>query len=210
MDNFVVWAADVGSISSGRFGWCRASLGIRDIEGMGTDIQAFVRGIADDLAESGQVALGFECPLFVPIRDDPLELTCARLGEGNRPFSAGAGSCSLVTGLVEYTWVFQRLRHLSQVSIQPTFEWTSFVSQSANLFIWEAFVSRQNKRDEIVAHIEDAETAAHTFLRSYPDIEQANAVTAQTPFSLIGASLLRSGLTNDLSFLHESCIVIRG
>jgi hypothetical protein len=37
----------------------------------------------------------------------------------------------------------------------------------------------------------------------------ANAVTADRPFSLLGAALLWSGTTDDLDRLREPCLVIK-
>jgi hypothetical protein len=53
----------------------------------------------------GPPALGFEAPMFIPIRADQKRLTAARKGESrmgmpSRPFSASAGATALVTGLV--------------------------------------------------------------------------------------------------------------
>lgn len=60
---------------------------------------------------NGPLALGFEAPMFVPIRTDPKRLTAARSGEvgkglPSRPFSASAGATSLVIGLVVVSSIF--------------------------------------------------------------------------------------------------------
>ena len=65
----------------------------------------------------GPLALGFEAPMFVPIRTDPERLTAARNGEfgkglPSRPFSASAGATSLVTGLVVVSYILNTLRPL--------------------------------------------------------------------------------------------------
>jgi len=207
MINLIVWAADIGSVRRNRFGWCRASRQQESIDTtIGTDILAFARGVADDLSDSKKIAIGFECPLFIPVADNPLCLTSARQGEGNRAWSAGAGAAVLATGLAECVWIFEKIRLLTDVPIQPTFSWEKLLSQEANLFIWEAFVSGSSKAS---SHWGDAETATRTFWAGYPEIAKANAVTAQNPYSLVGAALLRSGLTTDLSVLSEQCIVIK-
>jgi hypothetical protein len=56
------------------------------------------------------VALGFECPLFVPLNLQPEALTTARSGEGSRPWSAGAGCGALATGLVQVAWILRKIR----------------------------------------------------------------------------------------------------
>ena len=66
---------------------------------LGSSIAELVRLVADDLHSGALVALGFECPLFVPLRERAEELTSGRHGDGNRPWSAGAG-CAVLAVLV--------------------------------------------------------------------------------------------------------------
>ena len=65
---------------------------------------------AIDLAARRPVALDFECPLYVPVPANPADLGKARKNEGNRSWSAGAGSGAMATGLVEAAWVLRKLR----------------------------------------------------------------------------------------------------
>jgi hypothetical protein len=203
----VVWVADVGSVKQGHFAWCRATHG--KAHRTERDILQFAAGIAEDLAEGSKVALGFECPLFVPVTDDPEVLTRGREGDEGRPWSAGPGPAALACGLTECVWVFEKIHQLllgRGVSVQATFDWQQFVIGDANLFVWEAFVTGAAKGE---SDLNDAEIAAATFWSKYPDIIKANAVRADNPFSLVAAALLRSGLTKDLSMLRQPCIVIR-
>ncbi len=208
MKNIVVWAADIGSIKTERFGWYRAEDKRYPGRG-GTDINEFIEGIKDDMTKKKKVAIGFECPLFVPITDKPEDLTKAREGENNRPWSAGAGCGSLATGLTECVWIFERIRE-SNVDIKPSFSWKVFLSNESNFFIWESFVTSSSKGE---THPIDAKKAVETFLdilEKYPDgIEKGNSVKAQNPYSLVGAGLLRAGLTTNLKLLSEPCIVIK-
>lgn len=198
-----VWAVDVGSVKKHNLGWCR----IRGDElAVGHDIHQLVRGIASDLTDDLQVALGFECPLFVPVPDDPVDLTSARRGKGARSWSAGAGASALATGLTECVWILEQVRRTTSTSITPTLDWGEFLAGRANLFLWEAFVTGVAKG---LSHHGDAEIAALSFRDELPHIAEANTVTAANPHSLIGAALLRSGLTTDVTFLFRSCVVIR-
>ena len=208
MESIIVYCADIGSIKNSRFGWCRGKH-ICEITAneSGNDINEFVEKIKGDLLRGKKVALGFECPLFVPITNNPVNLTSARNGEGNRPWSAGAGSGALAVGLVEAAWIFQKIKEFNSVVIKPTFSWNAFVNKDYNLFIWEAFISGKIKAD---THAGDAEIAVEAFKRAYPNIEQANSVTADNPYSLVAAAILRSGLSNDITLLQEPCIVIKG
>lgn len=203
--NIVVWAADIGSVRQDRFGWCRATSPEQSVTGR--DIHAFVEGITSDLSNCTKVALGFECPLFVPVADDPQALTNARQGENNRAWSAGAGSGSLATGLTICAWVFEKIHRLVRAPVQCTVDWPVFISTEANLFVWEAFVSGAAKA---TSHHGDAEIAAQAFWAKYPNIAEANSITAQNPYSLVGAALLWAGLTKDSFILSQPCIVIKG
>lgn len=81
--DLAVYAVDVGSIPQKRLGWARA-----DVPGGGvdpeaqTDIERLVDAAVADLAAGGAVALGFECPLYVPVPADSQLLGKARKGTG--------------------------------------------------------------------------------------------------------------------------------
>ena len=205
MCNIIIWVADVGSITKNRFGWCR-----KEVEGdavtVGQDIKCFTEGIAEDMSLGRRVALGFECPLFVPVTDEPQGLTKARHGEGNRPWSAGAGAGALAVGLSESVWVLTRINMLSLIPVQVTLNWDDFYRGDKNLFIWEAFVSRNEKG---VSDCDDALIAANSFSRYFPKIQCASCVEAENPFSLIGAAIVRSGLAKDTTLLSQPVVVIK-
>ena len=97
MPGLVVFCADVGSVKRGRFGWARGQPQSDDFL-LEDSIEKLVQAVADDLRSGALVALGFECPLFVPLRERPEELTSGRRGDGNRPWSAGAGCAVLAVG----------------------------------------------------------------------------------------------------------------
>src|SRR5258708_3104805 len=198
----IVWVADIGSVRKHNFAWCRDD---STVPITGIDITLFAHGIANDLSHNHSVAIGFECPLFIPITESPQDLTDGRPGEGNRPWSAGAGSSSLTTGLAECVWIFEKLHTLAQAPLNPTFDWHTFTKGTANLFIWEAMITSSTKGK---SHPDDAQIAAHTFWQHYPDIDQANTLTAVHPYSLVGAALLRARLSTNLQLLFEPCIVI--
>lgn len=206
MSDLVIWCADIGSVKKKNFGWCRAELSKDNNFSIGTSIEDFADGIAKDLSKGYKVALGFECPLFLPIPDDPLFLTSARKGEKDRAWSAGAGCGALATGLTETTWILSRIKEVAKAEIMVTFSWEEFMGGNFNLFIWEAFVSKDSKS---TTHTGDAEVAVKTFINEYPHIVQANAVTAENPYNLVAAALLRAGISDDVGMLSESCIVIK-
>ena len=171
------------------------------------DIRKFTERIASDLDYNRPVALGFECPLFVPVPDDPERLTCARDGEGTRAWSAQAGAYSLVAGLSQTVWILTQIQNKIMTNPPVHFTWSAFRKSNAALFLWEAFITGKSKTD---THTGDAKLAVNQFYRCLPNPEAHNAITCSNPRSLIGAALLQSGLTDDLSLLNKPCLVIHG
>jgi alkylated DNA nucleotide flippase Atl1 len=205
----VIYAADIGSIASGNFGWARLDpgQGTPQVErNDGTEIAELVDAVAHDLdVEERGVALGFECPLFVPVPEDPFLLGTARFGEGNRPFSGGPGTGALVTGLVQTAWILRSLRERCPEAV--TFlDWDEFTGAGRGLYLWEAFVTGKAKG---AAHVDDALIAANTFRDALPNPPAANAVEAERPLSLIGSAVLWSGWSTELALLHKPCLVLK-
>jgi len=199
--------ADVGSVSKGNFGWAVCVPPKEcDVVDRLASIQEFGDVLVELLNDGHQVALGFECPLFLPLAEKPVDLTKSRTGEGNRPWCAGAGSGAMAIGLVEATWLLAYMKRRIPVSCLATLDWAEFVRGDAHLFLWEAFVSRGAKTG---SHHGDAAAAVAAFRSSLPDLDAANAVTVFAAISVIGAALLRSGWTAQLEILAQSCLVIQ-
>ena len=206
MSSLVIYCADIGSVAKGNFGWARLECVASPTCIVGQDIREFASRITGDLNAKHPVALGFECPLFIPVTNDPERLTSARDGEGNRAWSAGAGAASLATGLSETIWVLTQIQRKISISLPVHFKWDPFRQSDVGLFIWEAFVTGKSKTD---THFGDAEIAVNQFYRYRSDPESHNAITCSNAHSLIGAALLQSGLGDDLSLLNKPCLVIR-
>ncbi|MFH0821795.1 MAG: hypothetical protein V2B18_03525 [Pseudomonadota bacterium] len=207
-ESMLIYCADIGSVKNGRFGWARLGRPGGDLVVTGgDDIGALVTSTARDLNAGFSVALGFECPLYVPISEDPNGLTSARTGEGSRCWCAGAGAGALATGLTEAVWILRHIRAELEYGIPAFLDWTAFQNCRQGFFLWEAFVTGQAKGG---SHQHDAEIAVRAFASALPDIPSANAVKADDVHSLIGAALLRTGWSSDLTLLSKACVVIRG
>jgi hypothetical protein len=197
----IVICADIGSVKNNNFAWWSAS------GDSGTTPSSLASNVAYQLNASRPVALGFECPLFVPLAEDELDLTKARLGEGSRAWSAGAGCGALATGLVQVTWVLQAIRQKLSSPSTAFLEWTPFKESGTGLLIWEAFVTGSGKGSN---HIEDARAGTMGFIRALPEPDRAMAITINSPvYSLVGAALLRTGWSADVGILNTPCIVMR-
>lgn len=204
-----IYCVDIGSIRGRNFGWAGVSIdssGNQFSRDESEDIWKLVDETSEWLNNGAKVSLGFECPLWVPVRDEPKELTSARSGDGNRPWSAHAGPMSLAAGLTECAWILQNIRNKAP-NAMAFLDWHSFQDSGNGLFVWEAFVSGKAKKG---SHTEDAMKAVGAFVNALPYPEQANSVipTPQT-LSLIGTSLLWAGWSSELSLVRQPCIVIK-
>jgi len=197
----VVVCADVGSVAKGKFGWWSSDDHCGDRP---STLSGFV---AEQLAARRPVALGFECPLFVPLVDDEARLTAARVGEGSRAWSAGAGCGALTTGLVQVAWTLRDLKARVADDVPAFLRWEEFVARGTGMLIWEAFVSGGSKG---TSHVEDSRLGAEAFSASLPNPMSANAVECPSgAFSLAGAALLRAGWRSDVAVLEEACLVVK-
>lgn len=209
MPDPVVFCADIGSVRTGRFGWARGTPG-GDAFVLGESMEELAHAVARDLQSGALVALGFECPLFVPIRERPVDLTRARRGDGNRPWSAGAGCAVLAIGVPQVVWVLRQVRREVGDGFPSYVEWGEASTERPGLFLWEAFVTGGAKATGGTGlHARDAELAVHAFLEALPDVDEANAIEADDVQSLVGAALVRTGWTDRVEALAEPCLVIR-
>ncbi len=210
-----VFCADVGSMQAGRtrqenhFGWAGASIspnGQQSPCGEGDDMQQLVDVVADGLNQGAKVALGFECPLWVPIRDKPKTLTSQRCGEGSPSWASQTAATVLTTGLAQVAWILQKIRE-KPVNAGAFLDWNSYRTSTDGLFIWEAFVSGTAKTG---SHIGDAKVAVDAFCKALPVLETSitEPPGSQTR-SLIGAALLWASWSKELSLLHQPCTVVK-
>lgn len=211
MRRTAVYVADAGSVARSNFGWVRADSAAPDATpAEGDSIERMVDGMLHDLRTGLGIALGFECPLFVPVPAEATALGKARSGEctketGNKPFTGSAGACAAMTGLVELAWALRRV-HDELPSCAGTLDWGAFAGGRADVFLWEAFVSGKEKGK---SHASDASLGVRAFLASLPDPVAASRVQAVSPLSLVGATLLWAGLTSDPRVLHQPVPVLR-
>lgn len=199
-----VVCADVGSVKRGNFGWfARLSDGT---EQKGSDIHELAEFVAALLIDRKRVAMGFEAPMYVPLRDDVLTLTSKRRGETNANWIGGPGASVLATGLVQVPWFLSSVRDKLRRPGRATLDWADFQSGAAELFLWEAFVSGASKGG---SHIEDAEIAVGAFLRALPNPGSDTEFSDPKVLSLLGVFLLRTGWRGDVSVLSERCLVVK-
>jgi hypothetical protein len=189
---------DIGSPAKGRLGWY-ASPGDKG----GQDLEELTDLVAASLGE-GPCALGFEAPMFVPFGRNVERLTSARIGERNRPWSAGAGAGALATALVVVPHILGRLRVKAPVA-KALLDWRQLPSEAGELLLFEAFITGRGKGDD---HIDDARIATRLFEAACLNLDESNAIAEEHCLGLLGAALLRTGWTTDLSVLASSVLVV--
>ncbi len=201
VDSVITYAVDAGSVPKGRFAW----VGSKDRGASSSSIDTLVAAVAADLREGRKVALGFECPLFVPIPSDCGWLGKARNGEGARAFAAAPGACATMTGVPSLAWVLRTV-HEAVPEAKATTRWADFANGDADVLVWEAFVSGNDKTD---SHQGDALAALDAFEKSLSSMAAATRVTCESPLSLAGAVILWAGMSTDVGLLHDAAIVLR-
>ena len=157
-DDCLVVCADIGSVPNRKFAWA-ASTG--ETEESTDDLAARV---AEALASGKRVALGFECPGWVPVPTISADLGRGRAGEGGHPWSGGPGAAVLATGLAQISWILRAVN-------QPPLGVSATTVRSAwgedkPLLLWEAFVAGDRKPVESAGgHKADAAAGVEAFLR---------------------------------------------
>ena len=144
-----VVAVDIGSVGqSSKFAWAAFDAPGRDLIADGTDPETAVGELAPGLLAGAQAALLLEAPMSVPVPDAQpgawRRLGKARKGEGNRPWSAGAGAASLATGLAQGAWMLRQLA-TSVPALAATTQPRSWQRGGAQLLLAEAFITAAGK-----------------------------------------------------------------
>jgi len=204
---------DVGSPKRGNVGWA-----ILDGENRktGRELDCFTQILASHLRAGDRLALGFECPLYVPRRADVFAMTDRRLGEEGLNWCGGPGSSVLATGLVQVNWVLTQLATAVPTATATT-RWNEFCRGKSRIFCWEAFITSRagvvissDLLGGSTSHEGDALAGAIAFTGiavcgdSIPtDLREEVAL------SLIGLHLLQTGLSRDMSLMSECCTVLK-
>lgn len=147
-EGILVLGVDVGSVRRrGGFSWA-SSDGVLHGEDDPTALGAVVTSALD---ADRPVAVAFECPLSVPVPsvDGWRDLGRARSGEGNRSWSAGAGTGALATGLVQLAWLCGYLVEHCAVVPRATTQVSRFLAAEADLFVAEAMVTSDGKPEAV-------------------------------------------------------------
>ncbi len=85
-------------------------------------------------------------------------------------------------------------------------DWRNPPTKPQSLFLWEAFVTAQDKGAH---HEDDALLAAKAFAGALTKLDGRQRITPEPCLNLLGAALLRTGWSTDLSLLSADVLVLR-
>ena len=204
-----IYTCDVGSIPRGNFGWARCVPERKPAIPVGSnDISELANYLKKDMEDGINIALGFECPLFIPVPYSDGDLCRGRQGDGNRSVFAQAGATVATLGVHQAAWILRTIYPCGANHIEFTTDSSMWLPSDSRqvLFCWEAFVSGDAHGND---HIRDAATAIMFFIDNEIQLEAVNAVTTQQSFSLIQAVALWAGWSTEIDRLHGSALVIK-
>lgn len=201
--DIVIGVIDVGSPKSGKLGWAILAPNADPL--LGKDLDVFSDAMTA-LGANWPLAIGFEAPLFIPTPAEALKILSGRKGEGARPWSAGAGAAVTTAALAVVTYTLTGLRRgLSQAAASTDF--SALPVRPGDALFFEAFVTAAAKGDD---HTDDALIAAREIKALLGgDRPYRSAIDEPEVFSLLGASLLRTGWSTDLAVLSAPCLVVK-
>jgi hypothetical protein len=218
MDVRVV-GVDVGSVALGRFAWAAVDAPRLSLVAQGSDPGTAAEALAGALARGGRAALVLEAPGCVPVpatdrADGWRDLGRARAGEGNRPWSAGAGAGVLATGVAQAAWLLARLAAIAPGTAATTVPHRWSAAHGPRLLLAEALVSGAGKPVPTAAgpHAADAEAAARALaerLPALPDLTTDVSCAPHRPFNLLAAAAAWAGLEVPADELHGDLLVVR-
>jgi hypothetical protein len=126
------------------------------------------------------------------------------------PWSAGAGTAALALGFQEATYVLMGVARLLASPPVVDVDFACLQQPEPALVIWEAFVSGKRKdRTAVDPHIDDARSAVAELRGRLGELDPSSDVDEPAVTSLIGAAILRAGLSADLALLSRPCVVVR-
>ena len=203
-----IYTCDIGSIPQGKFGWARC-VPERETTPVGsTSISELANYLKKDIEKGVNIAIGFECPLFLPVPYFEGDLCRGRQGDGNRAVFAQAGATIATLGVHQVAWILRTICPVGANHIEFTTDSSIWPPSDKRqvLFCWEAFVCGDAHGND---HVRDAATATMFFIDNEMRLEAVNAVTTQQSLSLIQAVALWAGWSTNVDRLHDSALVIK-
>ena len=212
----LIVGVDIGSVRrKGGFAWTT-----EDDKYHGQDDPlALARVLVTALDSGRQVAVALECPLSVPVPSPAgnawINLGRARVGEGNRSWSAGAGTGALATGLVQLAWLCGYIAEHAVTPPPTTTQRRPFLAGEAQLFIAEAMVTADGKPEAVDRRQDHADASAAAkrlnelingqIEQFQPDV----CCSPQRPLNLAATAALHAGLPIDPAEVMQEVLVAK-
>ena len=199
-EKLYVLCIDVGGPKS--IGWADAE----GRNGTGVDLGEALDRLATLLLDGRRVALGFEAPIWTPVRMQLDQITGRRGGvetKYNRAWSAGAGTGALGAALALMPWCLKRIAKATG-PVATTVDLQRFL-ECGGLFLWEAFVSGAMKVAGST-HQDDARLACEAFVAGWPNL--LSDIPAESALNHAVSSAMAAGLSINRDELMMSALVV--
>ena len=202
-----VCAIDVGSPKRKNIGWCFIDFKKKK-EITGRDLDELIPLIADTIKHNGLI-LGFEAPIIIPLRDELMKLTSARVCDGSFAWSGSAGTNVSVINIPIMRHIFKGIIKENK-KISLFLNEKKFTANKNQIMIYEAFVSGKDKLDSSGdkqnRHILDAKYMARSCACNAKKHELPSTVLEPREeteyFNFAAAILLRCGFKSDTKTLN--------
>jgi hypothetical protein len=195
-----VLCVDVGGPT--KIGWADSE----GRDGDGANLGTALDGLTALLLAGHRVALGFEAPIWTPVRGELARITGRRGGietTYNRAWSAGAGSGALGAALALMPWCLNRIAK-GAGPVATTIDLQRFLDDGG-LFLWEAFVSGVMKVVGTTHH-DDARLACEAFVARWPDLR--SDIPAEPALNHAVSSAMAAGLSIQRDELVVPALVV--
>jgi hypothetical protein len=186
-----------------------AKIGWADDEGRygtGANLGEALDRLAALLVTGSRVALGFEAPIWTPLRAELDRITSCRGGVEttyNPAWSAGAGTGALGAALALMPWCLTRIAKGSgpvTTTLDP-----QRCYERGGLFLWEAFVSGAMKVVGTTHH-DDAQRACEAFVVRWPGL--FSDIPPEPAVNHAVSSAMAAGLSIDRNELVIPALVV--
>jgi hypothetical protein len=116
----------------------------------------------------------------------------------------------LALGIQQATYLLSAIATGVDGPLTVGFDPSALIAGTAELVVWEAFVSGKAKnRSSVDPNIDDARIAVLEFQRRAATGAVSSDVEDVDVLNLAGAALVAAGLTDNVALLTEPCVVVR-
>ena len=195
-----VLCVDVGGPA--KIGWADAE----GHDGTGANLGEALDRLAALLLAGRRVALGFEAPIWTPVRMELARITGRRGGietTYNRAWSAGAGTGALGAALALMPWCLTQIAK-DTGPVATTVDLQRFLERGG-LFLWEAFVSGAMKVVGTTHH-DDARLACDAFVARWPNL--LSDIPGEPALNHAVSSAMAAGLLINRDELTKPALVV--